>query len=144
MFVAAVVGLALLTPPTGGPGAREATLRNAVARRIGPRRDPRPGDPDHHLRLIVDFPQEHSLSGVSAGGSMVAQHLVAYSDVVTGGAIIAGSAYGCGSLGPDYDNTCNCENAPAVSNPQKWLRSSTSTLRPPPTPPRAPSGRSSS
>ena len=112
-----VVGLALLTPPTGGPGAREATLRNAVARRIGPRRDPRPGGPGHHHPQLVvrdgvkpAFPLKHSLSGVSAGGSMVAQHLVAYSDVVTGGAIIAGSAYGCGSLGPDFDNTCNCEN----------------------------------
>mmetsp|Transcript_20359 Transcript_20359/g.52849 ORF Transcript_20359/g.52849 Transcript_20359/m.52849 type:complete len:359 (+) Transcript_20359:23-1099(+) len=53
----------------------------------------------------------HTISGLSAGGSMVAQHMVAFSSLVDGAAINAGSPYGCGSL-PDFDNTCNYDDPP--------------------------------
>jgi poly(3-hydroxybutyrate) depolymerase len=42
---------------------------------------------------------------MSAGGSMVASHLMAHSTLIDGAAIIAGSPYSCGHL-PDYDNSC--------------------------------------
>jgi hypothetical protein len=39
-----------------------------------------------HLRLSI-----HSISGVSSGGGMVANHLFAFSSVVEGAAIVAGA-----------------------------------------------------
>lgn len=36
---------------------------------------------------------------------MAAQHFVAFSSVVDGAALIAGSPYGCGHL-PDFNNAC--------------------------------------
>lgn len=47
----------------------------------------------------------HRFQGISAGGSMAAQHFVAFSSVVDGAALIAGSPYGCGHL-PDFNNAC--------------------------------------
>ena len=94
---------------TGGGPRREATLRNSPTRRgvkakgLASRRDV------NGTALRRSFPLRHTISGVSAGGSMVANHLVAFSKVVKAAAINAGSAYGCGSLGPDFDNTCNCK-----------------------------------
>ena len=46
-----------------------------------------------------------SVSGQSAGGSMAIQHLFAFSSLVDGAAIAAGSPYGCGSL-EDSDDSC--------------------------------------
>ena len=47
--------------------------------------------------------RRHSVSGLSAGGSMAAQHAVVFSSIVDGVAILAGSPYGCGALGRDFD-----------------------------------------
>lgn len=55
------------------------------------------------LPTVALYPRRHTVSGVSAGGSMAAQHAVAFSSVVYGAAVIAGSPYGCGSLGVDFD-----------------------------------------
>jgi len=46
-----------------------------------------------------------SISGQSAGGSMAIQHLFAYSSLVDGAGIAAGSPYGCGAL-PDRGQHC--------------------------------------
>ncbi len=40
----------------------------------------------------------HSVSGQSAGGSMAMQHLFAFSSLVEGACVAAGSPYGCGAL----------------------------------------------
>jgi hypothetical protein len=54
---------------------------------------------------------KHSISGISSGGGMVANHLVAYSTVVEGAAIVAGNPYGCGNLSRHADS-CNTGQPP--------------------------------
>jgi len=47
-------------------------------------------------------PPRMSVSGLSAGGSMAVQHLVAFSGTVDGATIAGGSPYGCGGLGRPF------------------------------------------
>ena len=48
----------------------------------------------------------HSVSGFSAGASAALNHLVAYSDVVTGLGIVGGSMYGCNTV-PNATFACS-------------------------------------
>lgn len=53
----------------------------------------------------------HSVSGMSAGGSMAVNHLVAFSSHVVGAGIIAGNPYGCTAISDDYGDICGAETS---------------------------------
>ena len=68
---------------------------------------------------VKSYPR-HSVSGQSAGGSAAVQHLVAFSSLVDGAAVAAGSPYGCGSLArPDY--TCMYGTGMSIRNANQYL-----------------------
>lgn len=57
-----------------------------------------------HMQAL-DVPQ-HSVSGISSGGSMAVNHLVAFSNITEGAAIVAGSPYGCNIIEDDTHDFC--------------------------------------
>lgn len=68
---------------------------------------------------VKSYPR-HSVSGQSAGGSAAVQHLVAFSSLVDGAAVAAGSPYGCGSLArPDY--TCMHGTGMSIRSANQYL-----------------------
>jgi len=48
----------------------------------------------------------HTISGVSAGGDMTVNHLVAFSRSVTGAGVVAGAPYGCNLIGGGRHDRC--------------------------------------
>lgn len=55
-------------------------------------------------RLVAStLPPQHTVSGLSSGGDMAVNHLVAFSGSTVGAAIVAGAPYGCNILEGDRD-----------------------------------------
>jgi hypothetical protein len=63
--------------------------------------------------IVPPLPPIHSISGVSSGGGMAANHLMAFSSAVQGAAIVAGNPYGCGPvMGNGTSGSCYTDKPP--------------------------------
>lgn len=77
------------------------------------------------VKQMVDYAVAHYgsdphrvyVTGLSAGGAMTAVMLATYPDVFTGGAIVAGIPYGCGT---DLTSGLTCQTAATSKTPAQW------------------------